>query len=291
MQQLTERVATLVEALPYIRKWAGKIVVIKYGGNAMADDELKRQVALDCILLHYVGIRPVVVHGGGPKIDEVMSRVGKKSVRVAGLRVTDQETMEIAQMVLVGTIQQELVSLINANGGRAVGLSGKDANLIVAAKKDMGDIDLGFVGEVISVDRRVIDTLLDAGYIVVISSIGVGIEGESYNINADTVAGDLAAALDAEKLLVLSDVPGILDNVDDPDSLISRLTLAEAEALMTTDKIGKGMIPKVEACTRALQGGVPRAHLIDGRVPHSIIMELFTDAGIGTMIEGVEGER
>jgi acetylglutamate kinase len=290
MENLTERVATLVEALPYIRKWAGKIVVIKYGGHAMADDELKRQVAIDCVLLHYVGIRPVVVHGGGPKIDEVMDRIGKKSERVAGLRVTDGETMEIAQMVLVGTIQQELVSLINASGGRAVGLSGKDANLIVACKKEMGDIDLGYVGDVVSVDRRVIDTLLDAGYIVVISSIGVGGGGQSYNINADTVAGDLAAALGAEKLLVLSDVPGILDDVNDPESLISRLSLGESEALMTTDKIGKGMIPKVEACVRAVSGGVPRAHLIDGRIPHSIIMELFTDAGIGTMIEAGAGD-
>ena len=285
MEQLMQKAQTLIEALPYIRKWAGKTVVVKYGGHAMEDDALKRNVAEDIVLLHYVGIKVVVVHGGGPAINTMMDRLGLESKFISGLRVTDESTMEVAQMVLVGQINQELVSLINACGGRALGLSGKDANLLRAEKIQHPDGDLGFVGNITCIDSSVIDTLTDGGYVVVISSIGVGPHGESYNINADTVAGDLAAALGAEKLLALSDVRGILRDVKDETSLISRLTLDEARALMTSGIISKGMIPKLESCINALEKGVKRAHMIDGRIPHGILMELFTDQGIGTMIE------
>jgi acetylglutamate kinase len=285
MEHLRQTAQTLIEALPYIRQWAGKTVVVKYGGNAMTDDNLKRSVAEDLVLLHYVGIKVVAVHGGGPAINSMMDRLGLEPQFIAGLRVTDEQTMQIAQMVLVGQINQELVSLINAAGGKAVGLSGKDANLIRCKKIQHPAGDLGFVGDIVSVDCSVIRTLTDAGYIVVISSIGVGDEGESYNINADTAAGVLAGALNAEKLVTLSDVRGILRDVRDESSLISRLSLSEARELMNSDIISKGMIPKLESCVVALEKGVRRAHMIDGRVPHAILMELFTDEGIGTMIE------
>lgn len=286
MEQLRQSAQTLIEALPYIRQWSGKTVVVKYGGNAMTDDALKRSVAEDLVLLHYVGIKVVAVHGGGPAINSMMERLGLESRFVAGLRVTDAPTMEVAQMVLVGQINQELVSLVNACGGKAVGLSGKDANLIRCRKIEHPAGDLGFVGDIVSMDCSVIDTLTDAGYIVVISSIGVGDEGESYNINADTVAGDLAGALKAEKLVTLSDVRGIFRDIKDESSLLSKLSLDEARELMKSDIISKGMIPKLQSCISALEKGVSRAHMIDGRVPHAILMELFTDQGIGTMLEG-----
>ncbi len=276
---------TLIEALPYIREWSGKTVVVKYGGNAMTDDELKRSVAEDLVLLHYVGIKVVAVHGGGPAINSMMDRLGLESRFVAGLRVTDEPTMEVAQMVLVGQINQELVSLVNAAGGRALGLSGKDANLMRCEKIQHPEGDLGLVGRIVSMDCSVIHTLTAAGYIVVISSIGVGDQGESYNVNADTVAGALAGALKAEKLVTLSDVRGIMRDVTDAQSLISRLTLAEARELMHSGVVSKGMIPKLESCILALEKGVRRAHMIDGRIPHSILTELFTNQGIGTMLE------
>lgn len=280
---------TLIEALPYIQKWSGKTVVVKYGGHAMEDDELKRSVAQDLVLLHYVGIKVVIVHGGGPAINCMMDRLGLEPCFVDGLRVTDGPTMEVAQMVLVGQINQELVSLINAAGGRALGLSGKDANLIRCEKIDHPGGDLGYVGQITAVDCSVLDTLTEAGFLVVVSSVGVGDHGQSYNVNADTVAGELAAALGAEKLLALSDVRGILRDVKDPESLISRLTLDEARDLVGSGIISKGMIPKLESCIQALEKGVGRAHMIDGRMPHAILMELFTDQGIGTMIEGAAG--
>jgi len=283
---LMHKAQTLIEALPYIRKWAGKTVVIKYGGNAMTDDSLKRSVAEDLVLLHYVGIKVVAVHGGGPAINTMMDRLGLEPRFVSGLRVTDEPTMEVAQMVLVGSINQELVSLVNAAGGRAIGLSGKDANLIRCEKLQHPDGDLGLVGKIVSMDPSVLETLTSNGYIVVVSSIGAGADGESYNVNADTVAGELAGTLKAEKLVTLSDVRGLFRDIKDENSLISHLTIGQARELTSSDIISKGMIPKLESCVIAVEKGVRRAHMIDGRVPHSILMELFTDKGIGTMIEG-----
>jgi acetylglutamate kinase len=280
----TKRAEVLIEALPYLREWAGRTVVIKYGGAAMVEERLKAQVAQDVALLRYVGIRPVVVHGGGPAISEMMRRLGKEPQFIEGCRVTDPETMEIAQMVLVGQVNQDLVSHVNVAGARAVGLSGKDANIIVACKKQSPIGDLGQVGEVVGIDRTLIDELTATGYVVVLSSIGAGHGGESFNINADTVAGDIAVALEAEKLVVLSDVPGVLRDAEDPSTLLSRLTLEEATAALADGTISRGMIPKVESCLRAVRGGVPSAHLIDGRVPHALLMELFTDEGVGTML-------
>lgn len=280
-----ERMHVLTEALPYIRQWQGKTVVVKYGGAAMDDPTLRDSVAKDLALLHYVGIRVVVVHGGGPQVTDMMKRLGLEAKFVGGLRVTDAATMEVAQMVLVGLVNKELVSLIQKHGGKAVGLSGKDAGLIQATKLQHEAGDLGSVGDIVAVDTSVIDVLTDAGYVVVVSTIGIGEGGESYNINADTAAGAVATALSAEKLIVLSDIPGLLDNVEDENSLLSQLTPAQAQDLVAAGKVSKGMIPKLEACLLAIEGGVPRAHMIDGRLPHSMLIELFTDAGIGTMIE------
>ncbi|MFQ6133383.1 MAG: acetylglutamate kinase, partial [Armatimonadota bacterium] len=258
----------------------------KYGGSAMTDEALKSGVAQDIVLMHYVGVRPIVVHGGGPKITHMMERLGKKAEFVKGLRVTDADTMEIAQMVLVGTINKEIVSAINLAGGRAVGLSGKDANLIRAHKRPSGtEADLGFVGDVDDIEAQVLDDLEASGYIAVVSSVGIGPDGASYNINADHVAGKLAAAVGAEKLVSLTDVPGILRDPDDPGSLISKLSLDEARDLLAAEAVGAGMVPKLESAVMALEGGVPRAHIIDGRVPHSLLMEVLTQAGIGTMVE------
>jgi acetylglutamate kinase len=280
-----ERMHILSEALPYIRQWQDKTVVVKYGGAAMDDPVLRNSVAKDLALLHYVGLRVVVVHGGGPQVSEMMKRLGLEPKFVGGLRVTDQDTMEVAQMVLIGTVNKELVSLIQKHGGKAVGLSGKDAGLIKACKLECAEGDLGAVGDIIAVETGVVDTLTDAGYVVVISTIGIGEEGESYNINADTAAGAVATALHAEKLIVLSDIPGLLADVDDENTLISQLTPAQARQLVAEGKVSRGMIPKLEACLLAIEGGVPRAHMIDGRLPHSMLIELFSDAGIGTMIE------
>lgn len=291
MEQLKQTALTLIEALPYIQQWSGKTIVVKYGGNAMTDDALKRTVAQDLVLLHYVGIKVIVVHGGGPMISSMMDRLGLEARFVAGLRVTDQPTMEVAQMVLVGQVNQELVSLINAGGGKAVGLSGKDADLMRCEKIEHPEGDLGFVGKITEVDTSVLQTLTGAGHIVVVSSIGVGASGESYNVNADTVAGELAGALNAEKLVTLSDVRGILRDVDDETSIISKLSVAEARELMASDIISKGMIPKLESCIGALERGVRRVHMIDGRIPHSLLMELFTDEGIGTMVGQATNDR
>ncbi|NLO73606.1 MAG: acetylglutamate kinase [candidate division WS1 bacterium] len=284
MKQLQQRAQVLIEALPYIQKWAGQTIVIKYGGSVMTDPALQAMVAQDLALLRYVGVCPVVVHGGGPQVSEMMRRLGKEPEFIEGCRVTDAETMSIAQMVLVGTINQELVSAINTAGARAIGLSGKDANLIVACKKESSVGDLGQVGEVVSVDRAAIDLLTSHGYVVVISSIGVGAGGESYNINADTVAGDIAVALEAVKLVVLSDVPGVLHDPADPETLISELTLEQAQTALTDGTVSGGMIPKLQSVIRVVESGVPFAHLISGGTPHALLMELFTDQGVGTMI-------
>lgn len=285
--ELERRAQVLVEALPYIRSFSGKSFVIKYGGSAMVDPALQQQVMTDVVLLKYVGLHPVIVHGGGGRISQWMERLGMEPRFVAGLRVTDAETMRLAQMVLAGNVNQEIVALINRLGGRAVGLSGADGELIVARKRRLPgqeDVDLGYVGEVERVNAGLIHLLEEQGYIPVISSIGVGPEGEPYNINADTVAGAVAAAIRADKLILLTDVRGVLEDPADPGTLMSTLSLEEARRLVKGPQVRGGMIPKLEACIQALEGGVPRAHIIDGRRPHALLLELFTDRGIGTMV-------
>jgi acetylglutamate kinase len=276
----------LLEALPYIREFSGKTIVIKYGGAAMEQADLKEQFALDVILLRLVGINPVIVHGGGPQIGALMKRLGKEPKFVGGMRVTDEETVEIVEMVLVGKINKAIVGLINHHGGRAVGLSGKDGDLIRAQRRrhrtpDGEEIDLGLVGEVEVVNPEPIRLLEDRGFIPVIAPVGVGKNGETYNINADLVAGDVAAALRAEKLIHLTDVPGIKDA---QGKLVSHLSRAEARRFVGDGVIDGGMLPKVESSLRALQGGTVKAHIIDGRVPHAILLELFTREGVGTEI-------
>lgn len=282
MQQAREQAEILVQALPYIRRYSGKTFVIKYGGNAMVNPELKECVMRDIVLMHYVGMRPVLVHGGGPEISEMMKKVGKQPSFVGGLRVTDRETMEIVEMVLAGKTNKGIVALINRQGGKAVGLSGKDGDLFIAEKVISDAGDLGFVGDVVEINTEIVDTLLREGYIPVISSVAVGRDGESYNINADHVAGKLAAALGASKLIALTDVQGIYRDFSDKMSLISSLTVSEARQLVKA--VDSGMIPKIEACVTAIEGGVERAHIIDGTIPHALLMEVFTDKGIGTMI-------
>jgi len=282
----------LVEALPYIQEFSGKTVDIKYGGNAMVSDDLKEKVMQDIALMKYVGIRPVIVHGGGPEITGFLKKVGKESSFVAGLRVTDEETVEIAEMVLDGKVNSEIVNLLNRRGVRAVGLSGKDAGLIKAKKKlatvyegeDKKKVDIGYVGQVESIDTRIIRDLLDGGYVPIIAPIGVGGDGESYNINADYVAAEIAGALQAEKLLLLTDVEGIYKNFEDKSSFVSTLHQQEAEDWIREGVLTGGMIPKVEACLRSLAQGTGKTHIIDGRLGHSIILELFTAKGIGTQV-------
>ncbi len=283
-----EKAKNLMEALPYIRKFANTTFVIKFGGNAMIDEALSHSFALDIILLSYVGIRPVVVHGGGPQIGRLMEKLGKKSSFIDGLRVTDQETMDIAEMVLTGDINKDIVSHINLNGGRAVGLSGKDGGLIKASKMLKADkddpsktIDIGFVGEIDEVNPEIINTLDSQQFIPVIAPIGFGENGESYNINADTAAGAIAGALKAEKLILLTDVEGVKDATG---GLLSTLTEARVQSCIAAGDITGGMIPKVTCCCKALDEGVAKAHIIDGRVEHAVLLEIFTDIGIGTQI-------
>ena len=278
-----EQARILVEALPYIREYYGKTILIKYGGAAMVDDRIKSAVCEDIVLMHYVGMRPVLVHGGGPEVSDVMRRLGKEPAFVNGLRVTDAETMEVVEMVLAGKTNKGIVASINGHGGLAVGLSGKDANLIVA-RKAPGEVDLGFVGEVEEINPAILESLARDGFIPVISSVAIGRGGESYNINADAVAGDLAWRLGAEKLVLMTDVAGILRDVNDPESIISALTADEAAGLTSSGAVSKGMIPKVDACVAAVKGGVKRAHIVDGRRPRALLMELFTETGVGTMI-------
>jgi acetylglutamate kinase len=280
-----QRAEVLIEALPYIRAFQGKTLVIKYGGAAMEQADLKEQFAKDVLLLRLVGIRPVIVHGGGPQIGALMKRLGKEPKFVGGMRVTDEETVEIVEMVLVGKINKEIVGLINLHGGRAVGLSGKDASLLRARRRlhKMPDgtlADIGLVGEVEAVNPEPIRLLEESGFIPVIAPVGVGAAGETYNINADLVAGDVAAALFAEKLIHLTDVTGI----NEDGRLVSTLTKREAERLIKAGVIDGGMLPKVESSLRALTGGAQKAHIIDGRVPHAILLEVLTREGIGTEI-------
>ncbi|MGI5902280.1 MAG: acetylglutamate kinase [Desulfitobacteriia bacterium] len=293
MNQIT-KADVLIEALPYIQKFSGSTVVIKYGGHAMVDQELKANVMLDILLLHSVGIRPVIVHGGGPEINAMLKKVGKESTFVQGLRVTDKETMEIAAMVLVGKINAEIVSLLNEFGGQAVGLNGLDARLLLATKMPfrlenqegfLEEVDLGYVGQIKRVAPGIIKGLLAQGYIPVISPIACGEDGETYNVNADTAAGIIAGALHADKLLLLTDVEGVLEEVGDPTSLISVIHREEVPEMIEKGILKGGMIPKVKCAVEALEHGVSTIHIIDGRQPHAILLELFTDGGIGTMIK------
>ena len=287
-----EQINTLVEALPYLRDFKGKTVVVKYGGNAMLNDEIKNKVLQDIVFLRCAGLRPVVVHGGGPEITAMLQKAGKKTQFVSGLRVTDAESVELAEMVLVGKINTDLVVRLNLLGGRAVGLNGKYANL-VQAKKHLADIyengevnlvDIGFVGNVEKINTELINILLDNDFIPVIAPTGVGVNGETYNINADSVAGEIAGALKAEKLLVLTDVRGIYSDYRDESSFISTLTFEKAQELIIRGNIDGGMIPKVKACITALSGGAHKTHIIDGREPHTILMEIFSDSGVGTEV-------
>ena len=272
----------LIEALPYIRRFWGATIVVKYGGNAMTDPELALRFAEDIVLLQSVGIRVVVVHGGGPQIGELMERLGKQPEFRDGLRVTDAETLDIARMVLVGKVNRGIVSAINVHGPLAVGLSGEDAGLIEA---DVRSPELGFVGEVRRVNPAILERLLAEHLIPVVSTIGSDLEGQAYNINADTVAGAIGAALGAARVIYLTDVPGLLRDADDPASLIHRIDVDELRRLVEGGVISGGMIPKIAACLDALDAGVGAAHLLDGRIPHVLLLELFTDAGVGTMIE------
>ena len=271
----------LIEILPYIQRWRGKIVVVKYGGNAMADDNVSMHFAEDIVLMKQVGLLPVVVHGGGPQIGDLMEKLGKKSEFRDGLRVTDAETLDIARMVLVGKVNRDIVGAINVHGPHAVGVSGEDGGLITAAARNP---ELGFVGDVSSINPTLLVKLISEGLIPVMSTIGADATGQAYNINADTVAGAVAEALKAEKIVYLTDVAGLYEDFDDETSLIRRATVSELQEKIDSGLLSGGMIPKIEACVRAVRNGVSSAHLLDGRVPHVSLLELFTDLGIGTMI-------
>ena len=278
-----ERAQILTQALPYIRRYNGKIVVVKYGGNAMINAMLKHQVMEDIVLLSLIGVKVVLVHGGGPEISETMQKLGKKAEFVDGLRVTDQETVDIVQMVLAGKINKTLVNLLQMNGGKAMGISGMDGRLIEARIKDER---LGYVGDVVHVNIEPVTDLLEKGYIPVISTIGCDRDGNTYNINGDTAAAHIAGALGAERLIMLTDIAGILRDRNDPASLIPAITIDEARQLRADGVISGGMIPKVECCIDAIHRGVKNAIIMDGRIPHSILMELLTDEGAGTMVSG-----
>jgi len=291
VKKSVERADILLEALPYIRRFYGKTIVIKYGGHAMADEELKENFARDVVMMKYIGINPVVVHGGGPQIGSFLKKLGKDSKFVQGMRVTDEETMDIVEMVLVGKVNKEIVGLINRHGGKAVGLSGKDANLIRAEKYYLSEekvkdtppeiIDIGLVGRVTEINAALIASLTANGVIPVIAPTGVGEHGETYNINADLVAGAVAAALMAEKLILLTDVPGVLDRNRE---MIHTMDDRTARRMIEEGTIEGGMFPKVKCCLKALKGGVKKAHIVDGRLKHTILLEMFTDQGIGTEI-------
>jgi acetylglutamate kinase len=286
MSELT-RADVLVEALPYIRRFAGRTVVVKYGGNALAGTSEHDALALfaeDIVLMHTVGIRPVVVHGGGPQINEMLSRLNIESKFVNGLRVTDEATMQVVQMVLNGNVNPQIVSAINVHGNVAVGLSGEDGRTLQVTARDAS---LGYVGDIEKVRTHVIDGLLADGLVPVLSTVGVDINGQPYNINADTAAGAIAEALGAEKIVYLTDIAGLRKDIDDAASLIQRITVDELSALIADGTISGGMIPKVESCMQAVRGGVKSAHILDGRIAHVLLLELFTDQGVGTMITGV----
>lgn len=282
-----ERAEILLQALPYIQKFYGKTIVIKYGGNAMINDDLTKSVITDIVMLSCVGIKVVVVHGGGPEINNFLNKIGKEGKFINGLRVTDKETIDVVQMVLAGKVNKDIVALINCMGGNAMGLSGIDGNLLMAEKLDTHDgVDIGYVGEICEVNKNIIEHNLNGGYIPVISTVAFNKEeGQVYNINADHAAAKISVQLNAEKLIILTDVPGILEDVNNPESLITEITSKDIVSLKEKGIIKGGMIPKVECCLEAVNGGVSRAHIIDGRRPHSLLLELLSQEGTGTMIK------
>lgn len=290
MQDAIAKAKILMQALPYIKEYSGKKVVIKYGGGAMEEPHLRQSVANDIALMHYVGIRPIIVHGGGPEISEYMKKLGKKVKFVDGLRVTDEETMEIVKMVLIGKVNKGVVDNINTHGNLAVGLSGDDGNLI-QAKKKKHEVDLGFVGEVTGINAELVENLIKDGFIPVIASIGVDKKGQNFNINADSVAASIAEHLKTEKLIFLTDVNGLYAREGEPDTLISALTEEQAKEHTETGKISGGMLPKVKACVEAIGAGVRRTHILNGTIDHALLLEIFTDEGVGTMITRNAGSR
>ncbi len=282
-----QRAEVLTQALPYIRRYNGEIVVVKYGGNAMINEQLKQQVMEDIVLLHLIGVKIVLVHGGGPEINDLMDKLGKKPEFVDGLRVTDRETVDIVQMVLAGKVNKTLVNLLEMKGGKAMGISGMDGRLIEATCKDER---LGYVGKITNIHIEPVTDLLEKGYIPVISTIGCDKEGNAYNINGDTAAAYIAGALGAERLIMMTDIAGILRDKDDPTTLIPDITIAEAKSLYDEGVISGGMIPKVNCCIEAIERGVKNVIIMDGRIPHSILMEILTDEGAGTMVMGERHE-
>ncbi len=278
-----ERAEVLTQALPYIKQYNGKIVVVKYGGNAMINEQLKMQVMEDIVLLSLIGVKIVLVHGGGPEISDTMEKLGKKPVFMDGLRVTDKETVDIVQMVLTGKVNKTLVNLLETKGGTAMGISGMDGRLIEAVMKDER---LGYVGKIVNINIEPITDLLEKGYIPVVSTVGCDKDGNAYNINGDTAAAHIAGALGAERLIMMTDIAGILKSKDDPTTLIPEMTVSEAAKLQEEGVFSGGMIPKVECCVEAIHKGVNKVIIMDGRVPHSILMEILTDEGAGTMVVG-----
>jgi len=277
------KASVLIQALPYIQKYYGKIIVVKYGGNAMINDELKEAVMGDVVLLSLIGIKVVLVHGGGPEINDMLKKINKKSEFIDGLRVTDKETMDIVQMVLTGKVNKSLVQMINEKGGKALGLCGADGEMIITKRLD--DVH-GFVGEITEINTKIINDALNNGYIPVISTVGCDREGNTYNVNADTAASRIAGALHAESLISMTDIIGLLRDVNDPTSLIAEVNVSEVKELINDGIISGGMIPKVDCCVDAIRRGVNKSFIIDGRVPHSILIEVLTDQGIGTMFKG-----
>jgi acetylglutamate kinase len=281
MQALIDKAKVLIEALPYMQRFYGKTIVVKYGGAAQKREELRASFAVDVVLLKHIGVRPVIVHGGGPRIGATLERLGKQSTFVDGLRVTDDETMDVVEMVLGGKVNHEIVELVQQGGGRAIGLTGSDGGMIRVRRRTKDGRDIGRVGEVVGVDPAAIAAVADAGFVPVIAPIGVGEDGRTYNVNADEAAGAIAQALRAEKLILLTDVPGVLDG---EGALIPELSRDRAQQLIQSGVIKGGMIPKLDCCLAAVQGGVARAHVIDGRVVHAVLLEIFTDRGVGTLV-------
>ena len=281
MKQLIDKAEVLVEALPYIRRFAGKTIVIKYGGSAMSDADLRASFAVDVVLLEAIGLRPVIVHGGGPQIGATLARLGKQTTFVDGLRVTDDETMEVVEMVLGGVVNREIVALIQQGGGRAIGLTGNDGGMIRVTRRLVDDRDLGRVGKVVDVDPAPIVAVTEAGFVPVIAPIGVDADGVSHNVNGDEAAGAIARALQAEKLILLTDVEGVKDA---GGQLVPRLSVEQARKHIAEGTIRDGMIPKVECCIETLEAGVPGAHIVDGRMLHAVLLEIFTDGGVGTLL-------
>jgi acetylglutamate kinase len=284
MDKVIEKAQTLIEALPYIRRFAGSVVVIKIGGSAMVNEEIKNSIIQDIAMMKRIGMKPVVVHGGGTAITEIMDRLGKETLFNDGLRVTDAETAKIAEMVLSGTISKEIVNSLQGQGIDAVGINGKDGDTLIASKKIVDKGDLGFVGEVEKVNTTLLDTLMTNDFVPVVAPVGTDLKGNTYNINADYAASALAGALGAQKLVFLTDVEGILKDKDDPKSILSRLTLYEAENYIKDGTISGGMIPKAQCCMDGIRKGVQSVHILDGRIPHSMLLEIFTNEGIGTMM-------